>query len=249
MPKAVRHHVHTWVNHPFHGLPASVVPTADTSPAAPSQHRSPVAEGTCQSMPMSEGLEKCGLLGAGERRTHRGASPRAEERLCRKEEHGVGKEAGRAGIQAAGRWGAPHVSARIPLFAAGGWYKGPRFSRLREDRMIFTSSLAAFAHLWGTCPPQLSRSTRGSRMGLGGWLWSRDGPCSARGSAQGQPEPRCLWQGQQVRKGGGHQAPMLGLGGDHIGRELRGRTSPKVPQHQQALCCCSPACRPPSLMG
>ncbi|XP_010565389.1 PREDICTED: protein eva-1 homolog C-like isoform X1 [Haliaeetus leucocephalus] len=31
----------------------------------------------------------------------------------------------------------------------GGWYKGPRFSRLREDRMIFTSSLAAFAHLWG----------------------------------------------------------------------------------------------------
>ncbi|XP_021237651.1 protein eva-1 homolog C-like [Numida meleagris] len=30
----------------------------------------------------------------------------------------------------------------------GGWYKGPRFSRLREDRMIFTSSLAAFAHLW-----------------------------------------------------------------------------------------------------
>ncbi|KAK2545166.1 protein eva-1 homolog C isoform X3 [Columba livia] len=31
----------------------------------------------------------------------------------------------------------------------GGWYKGPRFSRLREDRMIFTSTLAAFAHLWG----------------------------------------------------------------------------------------------------
>ncbi|XP_075619964.1 protein eva-1 homolog C isoform X4 [Balearica regulorum gibbericeps] len=31
----------------------------------------------------------------------------------------------------------------------GGWYKGPRFSRLREDQMIFTSSLAAFAHLWG----------------------------------------------------------------------------------------------------
>ncbi|NXO02117.1 EVA1C protein, partial [Rhinopomastus cyanomelas] len=31
----------------------------------------------------------------------------------------------------------------------GGWYKGPRFSRLREDRMIFTSSLAALAHLWG----------------------------------------------------------------------------------------------------
>ncbi|XP_054695199.1 protein eva-1 homolog C-like isoform X6 [Grus americana] len=31
----------------------------------------------------------------------------------------------------------------------GGWYKGPRFSRLREDQMIFTSSLAAFADLWG----------------------------------------------------------------------------------------------------
>ncbi|KAM8987569.1 protein eva-1 homolog C-like isoform 1-T1 [Ara ararauna] len=31
----------------------------------------------------------------------------------------------------------------------GGWYKGPRFYRLREDRMIFTSTLAAFAHLWG----------------------------------------------------------------------------------------------------
>ncbi|XP_062481806.1 protein eva-1 homolog C-like isoform X1 [Pezoporus occidentalis] len=31
----------------------------------------------------------------------------------------------------------------------GGWYKGPRFSKLREDRMIFTSTLAAFAHLWG----------------------------------------------------------------------------------------------------
>ncbi|XP_027321167.3 protein eva-1 homolog C isoform X1 [Anas platyrhynchos] len=30
----------------------------------------------------------------------------------------------------------------------GGWYKGPRFSRLREDRMIFTSSLTAFAQLW-----------------------------------------------------------------------------------------------------
>ncbi|KAM6413605.1 protein eva-1 homolog C-like [Rhynochetos jubatus] len=44
--------------------------------------------------------------------------------------------------------GHPPLSPR-PSFAAGGWYKGPRFSRLREDRMIFTSSLAAFAHLWG----------------------------------------------------------------------------------------------------
>ncbi|XP_025006097.2 protein eva-1 homolog C isoform X2 [Gallus gallus] len=37
-------------------------------------------------------------------------------------------------------------------YTCGGWYKGPRFSRLREDRMIFTSSLAAFAQLWGTWP-------------------------------------------------------------------------------------------------
>lgn len=119
-----------------------------------------------------------------------GEHPRGQRSACAgRKERGVGKECGRAGSRAAGRWGAPRVSARIPLFAAGGWYKGPRFSRLREDRMIFTSSLAAFAHLWGTCPPQLSRSTRGSRMGLGGWLRSRDGPRSARGSAQRQPDP------------------------------------------------------------
>ncbi|NXA45860.1 EVA1C protein, partial [Nothocercus julius] len=34
-------------------------------------------------------------------------------------------------------------------YTHGGWYKGPRFSRLREDLMIFTSSLEAFAHIWG----------------------------------------------------------------------------------------------------
>ncbi|KYO45100.1 protein eva-1 homolog C isoform X1 [Alligator mississippiensis] len=34
-------------------------------------------------------------------------------------------------------------------YTHGGWYKGPRLSRLREDLMIFTSSLATFAHLWG----------------------------------------------------------------------------------------------------
>uniref|UniRef100_A0A8C0AQ69 SUEL-type lectin domain-containing protein n=1 Tax=Buteo japonicus TaxID=224669 RepID=A0A8C0AQ69_9AVES len=111
------------------------------------------------------------------------------------------------------QWGAPCVSAHVPLFAAGGWYKGPRFSRLREDRMIFTSSLAAFAHLWGTCPPRLSRSTPGSGTGLGGWLRSRDGPCSGQGSAQRQPDPRPLWNSQQAHKGGGHQVPMLGLRG------------------------------------
>lgn len=44
------------------------------------------------------------------------------------------------------------AALHVPLFTAGGWYKGPRFSRLREDRMIFTSSLAAFAQLWGTWP-------------------------------------------------------------------------------------------------
>lgn len=123
----------------------------------------------------------------------------------------MGKE---AGSQAVGHEGAPRVSARIPLFAAGGWYKGPRFSRLREDQMIFTSSLAAFADLWGTCPPQLSRSTWGSGTGLGGWLRSHDGPHSAQGLAQRQPDPRHLQQGWQAREEeGGHQAPMLGLGG------------------------------------
>ena len=126
---------------------------------------------------------------------------------------GWGRRQAGAGSRAAGHWGAPRVSARVPLFAAGGWYKGPRFSRLREDRMIFTSSLAAFAHLWGTCPPPLSRSTQGSRMGLGGWLRSCDGPRSAWGSAQRQPDPRPLWQGRQAHEAGGHQAPMLGLGG------------------------------------
>ncbi|XP_010216166.1 PREDICTED: protein eva-1 homolog C-like [Tinamus guttatus] len=34
-------------------------------------------------------------------------------------------------------------------YTHGGWYKGPRFSRLREDLMIFTSSLEAFAYIWG----------------------------------------------------------------------------------------------------
>uniref|UniRef100_A0A8C0H9B6 SUEL-type lectin domain-containing protein n=1 Tax=Chelonoidis abingdonii TaxID=106734 RepID=A0A8C0H9B6_CHEAB len=37
----------------------------------------------------------------------------------------------------------------VPLFTAGGWYRGPTLSRLREDLMIFTSSLKTFAHLWG----------------------------------------------------------------------------------------------------
>lgn len=37
------------------------------------------------SVPVSEVLERCGLLGAGERRTRRGASLRAEEYLCREE--------------------------------------------------------------------------------------------------------------------------------------------------------------------
>lgn len=60
-----------------------------------------------------------------------------------REEHPEGRE------EEAGGW--PLTS---PLFTAGGWYKGPRFSRLREDRMIFTSSLTAFAQLWGTWPPR-----------------------------------------------------------------------------------------------
>lgn len=76
-----------------------------------------------------------------------------------------------------------------PLFAAGGWYKGPRFSKLQEDQMIFTSSLAAFAHLWGMCPPRLSPSTWGSGTGLGGWLRSHNGLCSDWSSAQRKPHP------------------------------------------------------------
>ncbi|XP_074863994.1 protein eva-1 homolog C-like isoform X2 [Carettochelys insculpta] len=34
-------------------------------------------------------------------------------------------------------------------YTHGGWYRGPRLARLREDLMIFTSSLETFAHLWG----------------------------------------------------------------------------------------------------
>ncbi|XP_005301415.1 protein eva-1 homolog C-like isoform X1 [Chrysemys picta bellii] len=34
-------------------------------------------------------------------------------------------------------------------YTHGGWYHGPMLSRLREDLMIFTSSLKTFAHLWG----------------------------------------------------------------------------------------------------
>lgn len=34
-------------------------------------------------------------------------------------------------------------------YTHGGWYAGPRFSRLHEEVMILTSSLAVFAHIWG----------------------------------------------------------------------------------------------------
>lgn len=60
----MRHHVRAWVNHPFHGLSASVEPTAGMSPAAPSQHHYPVAEATHWSVPVTEGLE---LWSAGSR--------------------------------------------------------------------------------------------------------------------------------------------------------------------------------------
>lgn len=95
-----------------------------------------------------------------------------------------------------------------PLVTAGGWYKGPRFSRLQEDRMIFTSSLAAFAHLWGMCPPWVSHSTRGNRTGWG-VAEVPDGPSSTQGSSQRQPDPSPLLQGQQAHEGVG---PMLDLG-------------------------------------
>ena len=227
----MRHRVHVQMNHPFHGLPASMVPTAGTSPAASPQHRGSVAEATHQWVPMSEGLQRCGLLGAGERRTCRGASLRVEQHLCRQG-------------QVAGHRGASHVSARTPLFAAGGWYKGPRFSRLREDRMIFTSSLAAFAHLWGTCPPRLSHSTWGSGMGSGGWLGSHDGPLLSPGlgSETVRPQtPPAGSAGTQRRRAPNTHA---GFPGGHVEQELGGLTSPKVPQHQQSRCYCSPALGP-----
>ncbi|XP_065545901.1 protein eva-1 homolog C-like isoform X2 [Lathamus discolor] len=137
--------VHACVNQAFLGLSVPMVPTSDTHPTAPSQHHSPVANATHQSVPTSEQLEGCAHW-----ELRRGGPSRsilqAEKHLCRKE----GEWHGDGGRQpAAGHWGAPCASARIPLSTTGGWYKGPRFSRLREDRMFFTSTLAAFAHLWG----------------------------------------------------------------------------------------------------
>lgn len=46
MPKAVWRCVCAQVNHPFHGLSASMVPVAGRSPAAPSQYLCPMAEAT-----------------------------------------------------------------------------------------------------------------------------------------------------------------------------------------------------------
>uniref|UniRef100_A0A8D0BW80 SUEL-type lectin domain-containing protein n=1 Tax=Salvator merianae TaxID=96440 RepID=A0A8D0BW80_SALMN len=37
----------------------------------------------------------------------------------------------------------------ITDYTHGGWYTGPRLSRLQENLMIFTSSLETFAHIWG----------------------------------------------------------------------------------------------------
>lgn len=149
-----------------------------------------------------------------------------------------------AGSRAAACWGAPRVSAHVPLFAAGGWYKGPRFSRLREDRMIFTSSLAAFAHLWGTCPPRLSRSTRGSGTSLGGLAQVPRWPLSAQRLAQRQPDPRPLQQGRQAREGRGHQAPMLGWAGGPRGV---GAQRLKEPRGPAALAVAGAALLPPDL--
>uniref|UniRef100_A0A8D0FUK0 SUEL-type lectin domain-containing protein n=1 Tax=Strix occidentalis caurina TaxID=311401 RepID=A0A8D0FUK0_STROC len=105
-------------------------------------------------------------------------------------------------------WHRYAVGLYLCSLAPAGW-----FSRLREDRMIFTSSLAAFAHLWGMCPPWLSRSTQGIRTGLGGWLRSHEGPYSAQGSGQRQPDHRTLQQCRHACETGGHQALKLGLGG------------------------------------
>ncbi|XP_071613968.1 protein eva-1 homolog C-like isoform X4 [Heliangelus exortis] len=107
----------------------------------------------------------------------------------------------------------------------GGWYKGPRFSKLREDRMIFTSSLEVFAHLWGTCPHQLSCSTQGSGMDLGGWLRSCDSPYSPKVWLRGSQTPPA---GTKVRTAGTHAG-------------LRGGS--EVEQASRSLCCCSSAHR------
>lgn len=157
----------------------------------------------------SEGMEMASAGSRGEEDTQ-GHPCRQQSTCAGRMECGMGKDRQE---QAAGTWGTRStlcLSLHL-LVTAGGWYKGPRFSRLQEDRMIFTSSLAAFAHLWGMCPSWVSCSTWGNRTGRG-MADLLDGPSSTQGSSQRQPDPKPLQQGQQVHEGAGHQAPMLGLG-------------------------------------
>lgn len=169
-------------------------------------------------------LGQCPFQGGGihwdqGRGRHTGSSLQTAEHLCTKDGVWCGEEQAEAGSR--GTESTSCLSLH-PLVTAGGWYKGPRFSRLQEDRMIFTSSLAAFARLWGTCPPWVSHSTWGNRTGWG-VADIPDGPSSTQGSSQRQPDPKPLQQGQQAHKGAGHggKHPCCVWGGQ-VGQELRG---------------------------
>lgn len=135
----------------------------------------------------SEGMEVASAGSRGEEDTQ--GHPCGQQSTCAgRMECGMGKDRQE---QAARTWGTESTSCLSlhPLVTAGGWYKGPRFSRLQEDRMIFTSSLAAFAHLWGMCPPWVSCSAWGNRTGWGGWLTSRMAPAQPRAHLRGSQTP------------------------------------------------------------
>lgn len=157
----------------------------------------------------SEGMEVASAGSRGEEDTQ-GHPYRQQSTCAGRMECGMGKDRQEQPAGTRGTRSTSCLSLHL-LVTAGGWYKGPRFSRLQEDRMIFTTSLAAFAHLWGMCPSWVSCSTWGNRTGWG-MADLLDGPSSTQGSSQRQPDPKPLQQGQQVHKGAGHQASVLGLG-------------------------------------
>lgn len=170
---------------------------------------------------------------------HTGTSLWTAEHLCRKDGVWCGEGQAGAGSGTRGTESTSCLSLH-PLVTAGGWYKGPRFSRLQEDRMIFTSSLAAFAHLWGMCPPWVSRSTWGNRTGWG-VADIPDGPSSTQGSSQSSQTPNLSSRANRHMKEQGTKPPCWVWGGQ-VGWELRGAASLKVSQHQESRCGCSPAC-------
>lgn len=168
-----------------------------------------MAEAIPRTVPVSEGLEVASAGSRGEEDTQ--GHPCGQQSTCAgRMECGMGKDKQEQAARTRSTKSTSCLSLH-PLVTAGGWYKGPRFSRLQEDRMIFTSSLAAFSHLWGTWPPWVSHSTQGNRTGWG-VAEVLDSLSSTQGSSQRQPDPRPLQQGQQAHEGVGHKAPMLGLG-------------------------------------